>query len=93
MTFAWLYILKSVRFLVLRKNGITLSFVTYTPFGQNRVMDVPLKYVSAQQSRSQAKVQLPLKVKNVKLFYILDMKGEFLNQRLYDFTVGLRRRF
>lgn len=57
------------------------------------MMEVPLKYVSAQQSRSQAKVQLPLKVKGKSFFYILDMRGEFLNQRLYDFTVGLKRKF
>lgn len=93
MCISWTYILRSVRFLVLRKDGIHVTLVTYTPFGENRMMNVPLKYVSAQQSRSQAKVQLPLKVKNKSFFYILDMRGEFLNQRLYDFTVGLKRKF
>lgn len=88
-----MYILRSVRFLILRKDGVTVSFVTYTPFGTNRIMDVPLKCVSAQQSRNQAKVQLPMKVKNQTFFYILDMRGEFLNQRLYDFKVGLNRKF
>ncbi|KAJ6628654.1 Transmembrane protein [Pseudolycoriella hygida] len=90
---SWMYILRSVRYLVLRKDGSTVTFVTYTPYGHNRIMDVPLKCVSAQQSRPQAKVQLPLKVKNKAFFYILDMRGEFLNARLYDFTVGLRRKF
>lgn len=93
LSISWLYTLRSIRFLILRKDGATVSLVTYGPFGKNRVMDVPLRYVSAEQSRSQSKVQLPLKVKNRKLYYVMDMRGEFLNQRLYDFTVGLKRRF
>ncbi|XP_037042950.1 transmembrane protein 223 [Bradysia coprophila] len=93
LAISWLYTLRSVRFLILRKDGTTLSLVTYGPFGRNRVMNVPLRYVSAQQSRSQSKVQLPLKVKDQLFYYVLDMRGEFLNQRLYDFTVGLKRRF
>lgn len=42
---SWFYTLKSVRYLVLRKGGNAVSFVTYTPYGQNRIMDVPLNKV------------------------------------------------
>lgn len=88
-----MYTLRAVRYLVLRKDGITVTLVTYAPFGENRMMDVPLKYVSALQSRNQAKIQLPLRVKNRLLYYLLDMRGEFRNLKLYDYTVGLKRKF
>lgn len=89
---AWFFILKSVRFLILRQGGKYVSFVTYTPFGRNRIMDVPLKNISAEESRQTAKATIPIKVKNKSLFYILDMKGEFKNPVLFDQTVGLRRK-
>ena len=41
----WMYTLKSVRFLVLNKGGDKLSFVTYTPFGKNRILTVPINKV------------------------------------------------
>lgn len=90
---AWLFTLRSIRFLILRKGGKEVCFVTYGPFNKNRMMDVPLKCVSAQESRQSAKVQLPIKIKNKSFFYILDMRGEFLNQKLFDYTVGLKRKF
>ncbi|XP_055379924.1 transmembrane protein 223 [Condylostylus longicornis] len=92
LTAAWLFTLRSVRFLVLKKGGKSISLVTYSPFGENRIMTVPLNCVSAETSRESAKVQLPLKIKNRKLFYILDMRGEFTNPRLFDYTVGLKRK-
>ncbi|XP_053685708.1 transmembrane protein 223 isoform X2 [Sabethes cyaneus] len=88
---AWTFTLRSVRFLVLRKGGKNVSVITYTPFGKNRIMDVPLNCVSAQESREAARVTIPIKIKNRSLFYILDKKGEFTNTRLYDYTVGMRR--
>ncbi|XP_055688466.1 transmembrane protein 223 [Lutzomyia longipalpis] len=94
LALGWMFTLRSVRFLVLRKGGQTVSFVTYTPFGiSNRIMDVPLKCVSAQESREAARVQLPLKVKNHSLYYILDKKGTFPNGKLFDYTAGLKRNF
>lgn len=89
---AWMYTLRSVRFLVLRKGSAQVSLVTYGPFGYNRIMNVPLKCLSAQDSRQTAKVLLPLKVKGKRFYYILDMRGTFLNNELYDRTVGLKRR-
>ena len=87
-----MFTLRSVRYLILRKGGKELSFVTYGPFNKNRIMTVPLKNVSAQESREIAKTQLPLKVRNYRFFYILDMRGEFRNPKLFDFTAGLKRR-
>ncbi|KFB44404.1 AGAP005148-PB-like protein [Anopheles sinensis] len=89
---SWMFTLRSVRYLILRRGGNEVSVVTYAPFGTNRIMDVPLKYVSAQESREAARVTVPIKIKNRALFYVLDMRGEFTNTKLYDYTVGLSRK-
>eukprot|EP00099_Drosophila_melanogaster_P008176 NP_001260872.1 uncharacterized protein Dmel_CG12935, isoform B [Drosophila melanogaster] len=88
----WMFTLRSVRFLILRKGGQSVSFVTYGPFNRNRIMTVPLKCVSAEESRNMARVQLPIKVKGKTLYYVLDMRGEFRNGELFDYTAGLKRR-
>lgn len=88
-----MFTLRSVRYLVLRKGGSEITFVTYTPLGKNRMVTVPLSDISCKQTRSSAQSQLPIKVKNHYLHYILDMKGEFKNTVLFDHTAGLRRRW
>jgi TMEM70/TMEM186/TMEM223 protein family len=88
----WTFTLKSVRYLIALKNGRDISIVTYTPFGTNRIINVPLRCISAQESRHTAKVYLPLKVKNMNFFYILDMKGEFKNTKMFDSVIGLKRK-
>lgn len=90
---AWIFTLRSVRYLVLQKGGNSVAFVTYSPFGPNRIMSVPINCISAVESRSLAKTTLPIKVKNKSLFYILDMKGEFKNPLLFDQTAGLSRKW
>lgn len=89
----WTFTLRSVRYVVALKNGKDISLVTYTPFGKNRILNVPINCVSAHDSRRTAKVYLPLKVKNKSLFYILDMKGEFKNTKLFDNSIGVSRKF
>lgn len=86
-----MYTLKSVRFLILNKGGHHLTFVTYAPFGNNRIMKVPIQNVCCMESRKIAKVQLPLIVKNTLMYYMLDMRGEFRNPLLFDCTAGLKR--
>ncbi|XP_059480685.1 transmembrane protein 223 [Neocloeon triangulifer] len=87
----WFYTLKAVRYLILRKGGTEVSFVCYTPFGENRITTIPLKNLSCPQSRQACKVQLPIKAKNLRTHFVLDMKGEFKNPKLFDNTVGLKR--
>lgn len=82
---------RSVRYLILRKDQKYVSFVTYGAFGKNSIMDVPLRCISAQESRTSAKNFLPIKVQNRSFYYILDMNGDFKNTRLFDNVVGLRR--
>ncbi|XP_012269057.2 transmembrane protein 223 [Athalia rosae] len=88
---SWMYILKSVRYLVLRKGGREITLVTYAPFGENRMRTVTLDKVTSKQSREKATVHIPIKVKGDWMHYLLDIKGEFKNPQLFDFTAGLKR--
>lgn len=88
----WTFTLRSVRYLILKKDGKTVSLVCYTPFGNNRIMDVPLKNISAKESRTTSRAYLPLKIRNTRFFYVLDMKGEFRNTRLFDNVIALNRK-
>ncbi|XP_063244933.1 transmembrane protein 223 [Bacillus rossius redtenbacheri] len=87
----WLYSLKSIRYLVLRKGGNNVSIVTYTPVGQTRTITTDLNKVSCTESRLSARVHLPVKVKGYSLYFMLDKDGEFFNPQLFDRTVGMRR--
>ncbi|XP_049874332.1 transmembrane protein 223 [Pectinophora gossypiella] len=89
----WMYTLKSVRYLILNKGGRHVTFVTYAPFGKNRMMTVPLENICCKENRTNARVQLPLKVKNTWMHYMLDMRGEFKNPLLFDSTAGLARKW
>lgn len=93
LALSWMYTLRSVRHLVLHKGGNAVSFVTYTPFGPNRIMKVDLKYVSSASSRHGSRVHLPMKVYRRYWFYLLDMRGVFRNQTLFDHTAGIQRSF
>ncbi|XP_066960599.1 LOW QUALITY PROTEIN: transmembrane protein 223 [Macrobrachium rosenbergii] len=91
MAIAWMYTLRCVRFLVLKKGGANVMFVTFSPFNRYKSLTVPLKEVSARQSRMSSTAYLPLKVKGKYMHFILDMRGEFLNTRLFDYSAGLQR--
>nr|CAG4649855.1 EOG090X0JX7 [Scapholeberis mucronata] len=91
LTGSWMFSLKSIKHIVLRKGGRDVTFITYAPFNKSRYLDAPLKNVSATQSRSRALVQLPIKVKGYMGYFVIDKKGEFKNAPLFDATVGLRR--
>ncbi|KAG7164009.1 transmembrane protein 223-like [Homarus americanus] len=91
MAICWMYTLRSVKYLILKKGGKDLVFLTFAPFGHHRSMTVPLEKVSAKQSRFSAKVTLPLKVQGSYFHYILDMSGEFTNAKLFDYSAGLQR--
>lgn len=85
---------RCVRYLVLHKDGKTVSIVTYNhPLGRNCVREVPIARISTRESRQTMAPYIPMKIKDTKFFYLLDRKGEFLNPVLYDNTVGLNRHF
>lgn len=85
---------RCVRYLVLHKDGKTVSIVTYNhPLGRNVVQEVPLTKISTRESRQSLSPYIPMKIKDRKFFFLLDRKGEFINPVLYDNTVGLNRHF
>lgn len=88
-----MYTLRSVRYLILNKGGQKCSFVTYTPFGENRIMTLGLENTSCTSSRHHSPSYIPIKVKGHFFHYLLDTKGEFKNTKLFDNTVGLKRKF
>lgn len=81
-----------MRYLVLRKGGNKVSFVTYGPFGTNRIKDVPLNCVSAVQSRDVGASAIPIKVKNIQFHYLLDKQGEYTNPEIFDHIINVKRR-
>ncbi|CAH0547037.1 unnamed protein product [Brassicogethes aeneus] len=91
LSITWMYSLKSVKYLILRKGGEMVSVVTYSPLGKNRIFTLRLENISCQEQRIMAKSQLPLKIKGHMFYYILDMNGEFKNPLLFDNTAGLKR--
>lgn len=93
LVISWMFTLRSVRYLVLRKGGADITIVTYGPFGYNRMLTVSLQDISCKEMRTAARSQLPMKVRKHYLHYILDMKGEFRNTALFDNTAGLRRQW
>lgn len=92
MGFVWTFTLRSVRYLILRKGGNKVAFVTYGPFGTNRITNVPLNCVSAVQSREIGASALPIKVKNTRFHYLLDNQGEFRNPEIFDHVINVKRR-
>lgn len=92
LAFVWTFTLRNVRYLVMRKGGATVSFVTYGPFGTNRITDVPLRFVSAVQSRDIGASALPIKVRGKRFHYILDKQGEYTNPQLFDHVINVKRR-
>lgn len=54
-------------------------------------MTLGLENISCKQMRTEAKSQLPLKIKGHTWHYILDMRGEFKHPKLFDSTCGLAR--
>ncbi|KAJ8927718.1 hypothetical protein NQ314_019779 [Rhamnusium bicolor] len=87
----WMYSLKSVKYLILRKGGKEVTIVTYTPAGSNRMFTLGLENLNCKTIRTVTKSQLPIKVKGHYLHYMLDMRGEFTNPTLFDHTAGLKR--
>ncbi|KAK8378862.1 hypothetical protein O3P69_009530 [Scylla paramamosain] len=91
MGICWMYTLRSVSGMVLKRGSQNLLLFTFTPLGRNRSLLVPIEKVSARQSRTASRVHLPLKVQGKAFHYLLDMKGDFTNSKLFDYSAGIRR--
>ncbi|NXS63646.1 TM223 protein, partial [Brachypteracias leptosomus] len=88
-----LFPLRAVRRVTLLRGGAGMSISTHGPLGLGRgpTFTVPLRHVSCRAHRSETPAALPLKVKGRPFFFLLDKRGELLNPRLFDLTVGAYR--
>lgn len=94
LTAAVMFSRRSVSALILRKGGENVTFVLFGFLGIRTSFTVPISRVSCRHSRSAVTSQLPVKVKGHSFHYILDkQQGRFLNGRLFDYTVGMKRVF
>ncbi|CAH1119764.1 unnamed protein product [Phaedon cochleariae] len=93
LSISWMYSLRSVKYLILRKGGQQVTIVTYTPTATNRMFTVDLGNLSCKDSRKVSQSHLAIKVKGHYLHYLLDMKGEFRNPKLFDHTAGIYRKW
>lgn len=49
--------------------------------------------VKVTLARHEMKSYLPMKIRGRRFYFILDGQGEFLNEKLFDYTVGNSRRW
>lgn len=92
MTTTCLYTARSVKYLILLKGGQSVTIVTHGPFGRNMSRTLNLENVSCPVSRQSARGQMALKVKGNYIHYFLDLRGEFTNPQLFDYTAGVIRK-
>ncbi|KAK8773333.1 hypothetical protein V5799_012133 [Amblyomma americanum] len=88
-----LFVLRSVRSIVLLKGGQRVWVQTYAPFRDVRGLEVPLEHISCLQSRLRKSSYITLKIKGHWFYFMLDQRGTFPHPRLFDNTVGVSRKF
>ncbi|XP_037575502.1 transmembrane protein 223-like [Dermacentor silvarum] len=92
VTSSSIFLLRSVRSIVLLKGGQQVFVQTYAPFVELRAFEVPLEHISCRQSRLQKSSYISLKIKGHRLYYMLDQRGIFPHPKLFDNTVGVARK-
>ena len=83
---ACIYPMRIVRKLTFLRTEQALQFVTYTPLGNTRVMQVPLLHVRSASSEKQKASggHVALKVRGHVLYFLLDQQQTYLNPLLYN---------
>nr|XP_012143099.1 PREDICTED: uncharacterized protein LOC105662746 isoform X2 [Megachile rotundata] len=82
---------KFVKFIILHPGGTSVSLVTHHLFKRQDVLTVPVSKVTAICSRNRMRDYLPLKVQGKSFYYLVDAEGKFINEKLFDCTVGTRK--
>ncbi|XP_012143090.2 transmembrane protein 223 isoform X1 [Megachile rotundata] len=82
---------KFVKFIILHPGGTSVSLVTHHLFKRQDVLTVPVNKVTAICSRNRMRDYLPLKVQGKSFYYLVDAEGKFINEKLFDCTVGTRK--
>lgn len=78
-----------IKYIVLHKGGKNVSLITEHFFKHQETLTLPVNAVTAIWARNQMKDYLPLKVEGKLFYYLLDARGTFLNEELFDSTIGL----
>lgn len=79
---------RAIKELVLKKGG---KMVQITTFGRKSTESVSVGSINCLQQRSSAKNQIPMKIKGKWFYFLLDKKGVFHNEYLFDYLIGLKR--
>ncbi|XP_014671948.1 PREDICTED: transmembrane protein 223-like [Priapulus caudatus] len=88
------YPLRTIHTLHLLKGGQAVRITTYGALARKRPFIKDLAEISCYVARQSATAAVPLKVKGRTFFYLMDVKkGAFHNTKLFDSTVGLKRKF
>ncbi|KAF2346506.1 hypothetical protein FHG87_022739 [Trinorchestia longiramus] len=88
----WFHTIRSVKHIVLRKGGNSVTIATPTPFGRTRYITRPLQQLTATSSRME-RSYMALKVQGKPFHFLVDTRGNFVRPELFDRTVGVRREF
>ncbi|XP_029643081.1 transmembrane protein 223 [Octopus sinensis] len=83
-----IYPRRAVKQLWLLKGGRAVKIDT---FGYKSHYVAPLDSISCLQQRDSPKTQIPLKMKGKWFHFLLDKKGVFHQEKLFDFSIGLKR--
>ncbi|XP_060818684.1 transmembrane protein 223 [Bombus pascuorum] len=82
-----------IKYVILHKGGKDVSIITNHLFKKHDTITLPLEKVKVIFARQEMKSFLPMKIQGRRFFFILDGHGKFLNEKLFDCTVGNRRRW
>ena len=70
-----------------------MKLTTYTHLARKRTLIIPLQHMSFIQTRMEQGSQLPFKVQKRMGYFMMDKnKGQFHDNELFDYVVGLNRR-
>ncbi|KAM8939916.1 transmembrane protein 223 [Pelodytes ibericus] len=83
---------RSVSAVTLHRGGEKVTIVTAGLFGLGSSFSVPLRHISSMAHRSEVPAMIPLKVKGLPLYFLLDKQGRVSNAKLFDITVGAYRK-
>lgn len=90
---AFAFTLRYVHTIYLLRGGRMLRFTTFAPFGKKRSFTVNVNDTSCAVGRQAGTTFVPIRIKGHSLYYLVDKRGEFKNPMLFDFTVGMQRKF
>ncbi|XP_050598264.1 transmembrane protein 223 [Bombus affinis] len=82
-----------VKYIILHKGGKNVSILTNHLFKKYDTITLPLAKVKITLARQEMKSYLPMKIQGRRFYFILDGQGKFLNEKLFDYTVGNARRW